>query len=98
MTAERIDIDEKYHWTWNYAGRPVLTCQRYDETPREIWEKSTLSLFFYAKGLEDKVRDLESQITGLENQLADSYKSDDLPDLVGSGDTVGISLEDTDIV
>lgn len=69
-------IDKKYRWTCSLGK---FTCQRFDEKPREIADKAVLSLFFHALELQEKVQALEMQI-------ADSYRSEDLPDLVESGE------------
>ena len=49
-----------------------LTSQRYTEAKREIWDKSIIALFLHAVKLEEN--------------LVDTYNSDDLPDLLGSNE------------
>ncbi len=54
-----ITIDKKYHFVCNMGK---LTVQRFDEKPKEIWDKAVLNLFFHALELRNKVNELEMQI------------------------------------
>jgi len=93
--SEKIVLENgKYTYLLEGNGAS-FTCQRYDNEPRQIFDKSVLCLFYYARELEDRIKALEAE---RQTMLDEMYRSDDLPDLVGSADEVGISLEDTDIV
>ncbi len=67
-----------------------FTRRRYDGPSEDVYDKGVLCLFF-------KTLELQERVTELERELADSFRSEDLPDLLGSNDTV-ISLEETDVV